>query len=593
MSRISQLEQQIRSANHAYAQGKPYLTDSEYHQLWRELRSLDPENPVLFHTSANPNNPNKVIHSQTVLSLNKAFDTRDLQIFLQRFKDLSTFELQPKLDGVALMLYFTPSGWQAVLAGDGKEGDDISWILNHVKEVPTYKNQSIISCEAIIQWEDWDSSLGANPRNVVSGLLNPSRKGIPEALSRVSLVDHNEILTYETLENEEQAQELLLKAFHDWSQLFPCDGVVIKVPDERRRLSAGHNNLYPHWAVAWKPPIQTAETTVREIHWNVSRSGRVIPQIEYEPVELCGTVNQFATGNNAEWTLMRAITKGSVIVVGKAGEIIPQILEVKSGHDTKAHDPSNPGFCPACGSSLEWSGVDLVCRGPECKPQIIKRLSHFYGFFGMDVKGIGESVIEELMENPEIYETLKEYPWALLDAESFQLSRELLSGLGHTRYQNLVDSVDQTSGQKNPAHFISALGYPKLGYKNALALLQEVKHGKADSKGKISAEAKDNFQLAMIDLAKALKQLRNFSLAPIPSPAEITFCITGALPLPRNEIIQELSSYGWKHVNSVSKNLDYLVLGELERETTKLRKAKELGIKILESDELPIFNQEA
>lgn len=585
MTRILELEQKIKLANEAYSIGKPYLTDEEYHKLWRELRDLDPLNESLFHTSRDPNYVNKVPHPQRILSLNKAFSSHDLRIFLQRFPS-EPLELQPKLDGVALMLYAAPNlEWQAILVGDGDRGDDISWILPHCKFLPTPEQPSL-SCEAVILNEDWDPSLGANQRNVVSGLLNPSRKSVGDALSRVSLIPHDSISSFiETPDSAESLAEQLLEILHKFSRTYPLDGIVLKVKDRGRRLKAGHNNIYPHWAIAWKPPIQTAETTVREIHWNVSRSGRIIPKVEYEPVQLCGTTNRFATGNNAEWIFKRSIVSGTKIVIGKAGEIIPQILEVIGSPGFYDGDNGPISKCPSCGSPLEWAGVDLICDSPNCKPQLIRRLSHFYGHFGMDLKTIGEAMIEDLLEDSDLYKTLLESPWALLDPYSFNILHLVREVWGFTRTENYLDSLEEISGSKNPAHFLSALGHPRLGYKSALSILQAYKE-QTPLRRKSSLES---FTKALSDYVVADPQLKNFKFSEIPSSSQITFCITGALPLGRSEVIEELASYGWKHVNSVSKNLSYLVLGDLEKETTKLRKARELGISILSPSDLPIF----
>lgn len=324
----SQLIKQISSANLAYAQNMPILTDTEYDKLWKELFKLDPENPILYHTTNNPHYANLAMHRYKIYGTQKAFNTEDLRPFFTRFGS-DHLILEPKYDGCAAVFYqgqdFAHD--KLILDGDGIKGQDVS---KHLPWLPFLERKAIISGELLIAWEDWNKDFGANPRNVVSGWMQRENLA-PELAMLVQFIPHNygELnQLYIFSGSFDHLNETLLSCYHQWSKLYPLDGIMIKVFDEDKRLITGNNGSFYHWSIAWKPPMQTKKTTVTDIIWNTSRAGKVIPTICYEPISLCGTTNSKATGNNAKWIQDRGIEIGSTIIVGKAGEIIPKILDV-------------------------------------------------------------------------------------------------------------------------------------------------------------------------------------------------------------------------------------------------------------------------
>lgn len=571
------LRRKIQLANDAYAKGVPFLTDYEYDLVWKQLYAIDPTNDALYHTARHEARDGYVKHQVPLLSLQKAFVTDDLKLFWQRYQDKDLL-LQPKYDGVAICLYQMRQGIRAVLAGDGQGGLDVTRHIPYM-QLPAVTGPRF-ECEALILWQDWQQSYGANPRNTVAGLLN--RKTLEDNKIPIKVVPHNSLSLPLRYQNLNDLNDALLATYAEWAKTYPMDGLVIKVASATLRLQAGHNGKFPLWAIAWKPPIQTAESVVTSIEWNISKTGRLIPTIIYEAVQLCYTSNTRATGNNAKWIKDRNIGPGAKIRVGKAGEIIPQVVEVISG----SSDTQLPEVCPMCNTELAYQEPHLVCEASDCVPQLAKQLLFFYSSAGLDIKSIGPALIDQLVQDETLYHLLKETRWALLEPDTFDISEKLRKLLSPGTYEKLLDSVMALDLELDPAKFIGGLGYKTLGSKRALVLLQLMK-GYNPSKIKISRDSLCLMPLAVADLLRAKQQLKHFTVKEVPKPAKVTYCITGELSEPRQEIIRLLEPYGWQFTNYVGKELTYMVVGHLDHETYKLTRAKAYGIKQITEDDLP------
>jgi len=571
-----ELIQKIKNANAAYSSGMPYLTDVEYDELWQQLHSLDPYNKVLYHTARDPKlGQNIHPHLYKIKGTHKAFNQKDLIPYLQRFGS-RTLILEPKYDGCAAVLYRQQEGhYKLILEGDGSAGRDIT---HHLKKmILTFFPLAINSVELIIRCEDWKDSYGSNPRNTVAGWL--ARKELPHS---ITIVPHNKSLTsikYTYDGNIENFSELLLSLHNKWKATYPIDGIMIKVKDSKLRLTSDtHPDVY-QWSLAWKPPIQTAETIVTDIEWNVSRKGRIIPTVIYEPVELCNTINSRATGNNAQWIRDRKLVRGAKIIVGKAGEIIPKIISVNSS----APYPSLiPEQCPVCGMGLLMQDKHLICTGNKCLPQLIKSLHYFYSDKGMDLKSIGEHMIADLIDNPLLYKILIDKPWALLSPEEFKIKTMIVNIWGEKRTSTYIHNLKELNNTKNLCHFISALGKPGLAYKTALKIYHALKGHNV--KSYIPSKAIKNFVDTFLLVNQVSSQI-NFTFLPVPQPPKMIYCITGTLTNPRNEMISYLEKYQWQISNQISKFVNILIVGD-EPGRIKITKAKELNIKTISESEL-------
>lgn len=604
---LEKLIQKISAANLAYSQDMPIYTDTEYDKLWQQLFKLDPENPVLYHTTNNPNYSNVAMHKYQIYGTQKAFNTDDLRPFLTRFgSDQLVFE--PKYDGCAAVFYRgqTEEENKLILSGDGIKGQDVSQHLPKIKS--TFGLKNMVSCELVIPWKTWNSDFGANPRNVVSGWAQRDNLD-PNLASKISVAIHDGGYLSEPYlftGDFDHLNEKLLSCYHQWSKIYPLDGIMIKVFDEEKRLIVGHSSTYYHWSIAWKPPMQTKKTTVTDIKWKTSRSGRVVPTVCYEPISLCGTTNSKATGNNAKWIKDRDLNVGSEIVVGKAGEIIPKILDVQKPPQKTPSDKRRSRFtdvpswaditaptadehalntpkinCPTCASSLSWKGVDLICTSPRCIAQLIQSIQYFYSDKGVDLKSIGEFMLGDILEQPKGYHVLSKHPYALLDPETFNLVDLLKKHWGEKRYQTYRDNLNNL--HVTPINFIAALGYDKLAYKSVLKLWYFVFENQP-IKG-VSKTAQQNFSEAYLTYQIASVGLKNFTFDPVPPVPKITYCITGKLSCSRSEMIAYLNDYGWAFSNQVSRYVDILILGD-EPGKTKTRKAKELNTLVISEDEI-------
>ena len=589
-----QLIDTILSHNHSYAKGLPVITDTEYDILWKKLHDIDPECPVLYHTGENSQLPfDQRAHRHQIYGTNKAFSMTDLKPFLTRFGSQELI-LEPKYDGCAGIFYKGLENDKLILEGNGLTGRDITHHLPCIN--PLRNPQSMESVEILIPNENWAASFGANPRNVVAGWINSKTFPIMEMASMVS---HNNgsLFHYYTYDgNLDTFYTQLLTLYSKWSLLYPLDGIMIKVANEKQRIITGNNGTSYNWSIAWKPPIQTAETIVTAIEWNVSRSGRVIPTVIYEPIELCGTTNKRVTGNNATWILEHGITVGCKIEVGKAGEIIPKIIRVveraKTPQDGQkvpfnggspasgtviatTHKPSLNTVlthCPICNTSLEWKALDLICPGISCIAQLTKSIAYFYSDKGMDIDGIGETRVYELLQNDTIRQVLSKKPWALLDPVNQHLWDLIKLIWGDKRSHNYLNALTKRQNQKNAINFIAALGLPKLAYKTAMKLFYYVTEGKKYPG--IAQISMASFSEAYVTYHKAKNDLPRFKFSPVPPLPDTMYCITGTLSLSRNGMITYLEKYGWQFSNAVSKQVKYLIVGDNPGKT-KMQAASE------------------
>jgi len=330
MSVPANLIDQLISANAAYAKGLPFLTDTAYDKLWQEIHAIDPSEPCLYHTGYDPTLPyNKLKHKHQIMGTQKAFNLEDLKPFFQRFGDEPLW-IEPKYDGCAAVYYAgeTKSQDKLILEGDGIIGADISRHLPYIS-IPYDFPQHMCSVELLIHKDAWKESMGANPRNTVAGWLNS--KDITLHNDIISAISHHHGPLKEPYNFDgdyDSLLELLLHCHQVWAKLYPIDGLMLKPQNEERRIISGNNGTVSNWSIAFKPPMTMKDTKVIDIEWNVSRTGRVIPTVIYEEIELCRTKNTRATGNNAKWLLDYDIRVGSIITVGKSGEIIPKIVAV-------------------------------------------------------------------------------------------------------------------------------------------------------------------------------------------------------------------------------------------------------------------------
>ena len=573
-----QLIKEISQANAAYASGLPFITDAEYDILWQQLYSVDPTNPILYHTAQTRSNlTGKSWHKQPIYGTNKAFNMEDLKPYLTRFGS-QLLKIEPKYDGCAAVITKsnTDLGMTITLEGDGQCGSDITHLYHSINLPSTLRHFQAV--ELLLPLAEWNPEYGANPRNVVAGWL--ARK-YEKPSAMITAISHNDgplFYDYQYVGDLESFGELLLGLYNDWSKIYPMDGLMIKVADEKARLIAGNNGQTNNWSIAWKPPIQVKETTVIDIEWNISRLGRLVPTVIYKSIELCGTINNRVTGNNAKWILDRGIAIGTTIIVGKAGEIIPKIITVKN-----PKIETLPIKCPKCNNFLDWEGVHLVCNGERCIAKLIVSIAYFYSQKGIKIDGVGEGIIEKLLMNEHCYSVLSTKPWALLDPLSYDFVPDIINTIGVTIYSNIAEQIFTMNNQCHMAHFVAGLGLPGLAYKSALRLCQYLKTGQINIH--ITDMAKQSFVNAATIYTSAIKEMKNFSFASLPSTAKAIYCITGTLSYSRDAMVELLNAYGYEFSDSVTRETNYLVVGQ-DPGKIKIDKATKYNIPQISEEQL-------
>ena len=250
-----------------------------------------------------------------------------------------------------------------------------------------------------------------------------------------------------------------------------------------------------------------------------------------------------------------------------------------------------PTVCPTCGDFLHWEGVHLICNGVNCIAQKIVSIAYFYSNKGIKVDGIGEAMIEKLLNHEQCYNVLIAKPWALLDMFSYDIMHSVIDVLGETIFANIINELNLINETKNMSHFIAGLGIQGLAYKSALKLCQYIKSG-ASIKN-VPAKAVANFPAAAMLYQEATAEMQVFKFASIPSPAKAKYCITGSLSMSRDAMIELLDDYSFGFSAAVTMDTNYLIVGE-EPGKTKINKAISYNIpQITEAQLMKIIKEKS
>ena len=646
--RIKELTEQLNEANHRYyVLDDPTMPDFEYDRLLRELENLEAEYPEF----ALPDSPTKrvggealskfekVNHPVSLMSLQDVFSLEELDDFLEKIlqDDPNTeFTVEPKIDGLSVSLEYENGVFvRGATRGDGEVGEDVTENLKTIYSIPmTIPNapaRLIVRGEVYMPKKSFEKlnaaqekegkPLFANPRNAAAGSLRQldpkiaAKRGLDILIFNVQLAEgvsfqtHAESLEYlqklqfkvipwTTLRSVNAINEQILSINENREHL-PCDidGAVIKVNDLSLRESLGATAKFPRWAAAYKYPPEIKPTVVEDIVVQVGRTGVLTPKAVVRPVRLAGTTVTNATLHNQDFISQRDIRIGDTVLIRKAGEIIPEILEVDL---SKRPDNSNayflPSVCPICGAPTmrDEDGAFLRCTGVACPAQLSRNISHFVSRDAMDIEGLGASIVEALIEKGLLKSAADIYYLTLDDVKS-------LWQKGDTAAKKLLTAIENSKTQ-DLSRLIYALGIRQVGAKTGKSLASYF--GSMD--GLVNATVEDLTQVPDIgeitalsifewfrqEQSKAiLEKLRNAdvnfeSLHQVTDArfAGLTFVLTGALSkFTREEATARIEDFGGKASGSVSKKTSYVVVGE--NAGSKERKAKELGIPILTEDE--------
>lgn len=648
-ARIAALRAEIARHNALYYDhAAPEISDREFDALLRELQDLEAAHPGL----ADGASPTRTVggrplgefapaaHMAPMQSLDNTYSPDELREFVARVRKLAEgraihFTVEPKVDGVAIsLLYENGRLARAATRGDGTTGDDVTQNIRTISNIPhalrgphpglvevrgeIYLPKSTFA-ELNARRDEEGLPAFANPRNAAAGSLKQldpavtaSRKlagifygtgawegteppatgrGVFAALEAWGLPVSEKILEGSDAGSVVDAVEKLGELRHGFA--YDTDGAVVKLDSMALRREFGSTAKAPRWAIAYKYEPERAETRLLGITVQVGRTGTLTPVAELGPVFVSGSTVSRATLHNEEEIQRKDIRIGDLVVVEKAGEVIPAIVEAKKALRTGCEQPFHmPAACPSCGGPVHKEGVAWKCPNPGCPAQLRRRIEHFASKNAMDIEGLGEALVDQLASAG----LLKKIP------DIYSLEKTALLGLdrmGEKSASNLLAAVD-ASRSRPLWRLLNGLGIPHIGTASARDLASHFHTLGAlasapveallsiHSIGDVMAEAIHAWfqNPANAALLAALRSSGlNFGERDEPSApagnrlAGTTWVLTGTLSVPREEAADTIRRLGGKVVGSVSKKTTHLLAGE--EAGSKLEKARELGVPVL------------
>ena len=646
--RINELTELLTEANYRYyVLDDPHMLDFEYDHLLRELEDLEKTHPE-FAREDSPTRRvggqaltqfEKVVHPVPLMSLQDVFSQEELEDFLTKAmasEPNSVFSVEPKIDGLSVALEYVDGKFvRGATRGDGNVGEDVTENLKTIHSIPiTLENapaRLIVRGEVFMpkksfhklnqRQEEAGKPLFANPRNAAAGSLRQldpkvaASRGLDIYIFNIQLAEGVEFTTHS--ESLDYLEKLKFKVIphkslqsvqavvdhvawiNDSREDLTCDidGAVIKVEDLAARERLGATAKFPRWAAAYKYPPEIKPTVVEDIIVQVGRTGVLTPKAVVRPVRLAGTTVTNATLHNQDFITQRDIRIGDTVLIRKAGEIIPEILEVELAKRPEGTIPySLPDRCPVCAAPVERDpdGVFLRCTGTECPAQLGRIISHFVSRDAMDIEGLGSAIVDSLIERQLIRSPGDIYELQLEDIASLWKS-------GTTAAKKLLQAIEASKDQ-DLARLIYALGIRQVGVKTGKVLAATF--GSLDALMAASTEeltAVEDVGAITADFIYTwfrqeqsqhmIQKLRdagvNFTSKRVIADnrfAGKTFVLTGALSkFTREEASEKIELLGGKVSGSVSRKTAFVVVGE--NAGSKERKARELGIAILTEDE--------
>lgn len=650
-----------------YNEDKPLISDMEYDALMRELKQLEQEYPELLKNEENGESSptekiggtasekfSKVRHRVPMLSLSNTYNISEIEDFDKRIKKIILSEnvknhsqeleyiLELKLDGLSISLIYENGVLiQAVTRGDGQIGEDVTENIMEIKTIPKKlkKNVSLeVRGEIILpissfnrinqEREDDGEDVFANPRNAASGtirqldktivaergldcylyyLVNAENYGINTHLESIEYIQKLGFKTTKIFEKYTDFKELeksIDKWHNDRKKLdYETDGLVIKVNNFALYETLGYTTKSPRWAIAYKFPAEQVKTKLMDVTFQVGRTGVITPVAELEAVNLSGSVVKRASLHNFDEIRRKDIKIGDNVIVEKAAEIIPQVVNVvfddRTGQEIEIQEPTN---CPVCNSELthEEGLVALKCHNPLCPEKVKRQIAYFVSRDAMNISGLGDKIVEKFIELGKIKTIVDIY-----SLEKYREELENLEKMGQKSVDNLINSIE-SSKNRDFSKVLYALGIPFVGKFNANLLTKTFKNIENLKNQSIQnllavkgigdkvAVAVNTFlndennwkiitDLQNIGLQFAVDETNSEEIADNPIKDK-NFLATGKLEkYKRNDIKDIILSKGGNYLSAVSKNLDFLIAGE--KAGSKLEKAEKLGVRVLTEDE--------
>ncbi|MDX6627173.1 MAG: ligase [Solirubrobacterales bacterium] len=655
--RAAELRERLDHHNRLYyVLDEPEVGDDVYDELLNELREIEAEHPGLLA----PDSPTQrvgapplerfepVQHLEAMLSLGNARNEEELRGWENRLAnylkrlDITASEFsyttEPKIDGLAISLTYEDGVLvRGATRGDGRIGEDVTQNLRTIGSVPLripdapelieVRGEAYLPIAAFKALNERRAEAGeptfANPRNSAAGSIRQLDPALARerplstwiygigAVRGVDLATHMDEVEWLADKGfkvnpgteHHQGVESVVKRCHWWEERretldYEIDGVVVKVDEKALWRELGVVGREPRWAIAWKFPPTTAMTTMKQVVWNVGRTGHLVPFAMLEPVHVGGVTVSTATLHNEEDLERKDVREGDEVVVMRAGDVIPQVVSPKLPRkNPRARKPKPPVKCPACGTETikaEGSVFTICPNRTGCPGQSFQHVKHFVSKGAMDIDGLGEKQASVFLKQGLIADVAGIYD--LTEERLVELDR-----FGETSARNLVAAID-TSRQRPFKRVLYALGLPGVGYVTAEALADHF--GSIDELHEADPERIEEVEgvgpIMAVQIAESLADEPTWALVEklkekglrleadeserrqAGGPLEgKTVVLTGTLPeLTREEAAALVKSAGGKVTNSVSKKTDYVVAGE--NPGSKLAKAEKLGSEVLD-----------
>lgn len=647
-SEYEQLCKQAEQHNfNYYVLDDPTIEDDEYDRLMRRIKEIEAENPEIVSESSPTqhvggyaiNTFEKVTHEVQMGSLQDVFSKGELYEFDERVKKAvgkAVYCVEPKIDGLSVSLEYKDGIFtRGSTRGDGFVGEDITKNLKTIKSIPMELNEKIpfieVRGEVYMPKADFeklvrkqlenDEQPAKNPRNAAAGSLRQkdsrvtASRGLDifvfnlqriegreltchsESLDYMKSLGFNVIDGYKTFDNIEDAVSRIMEIGENrQSYSYDIDGAVIKVDNFELRNELGSTAKVPKWAVAFKYPPEEKETKLLDIEINVGRTGALTPVAVFEPVWLAGTTVSRAVLHNQDYIDSKDIRIGDIIAVRKAGDIIPEVVRSVS-HAENSEPFVIPHICPVCHGKAERAEDEAVirCVNIDCPAQLLKNIEHFASRPAMNIDGLGEAVVKQLVENKLINTVADLYTLQQQDIE-------MLPGFAKVSASKLIANIEN-SKTNSPDRLLFALGIKGIGQKNAQLLMKHF--GSIEKLSETSPEeisAVENFGDILANniftalhephMTELIERLKSYGVNTVYQSdvksdklAGLTFVITGTLPdMTRDEAKTLIEQNGGKCSGSVSKKTSYVLAGE--EAGSKLTKAQQLGVTVISQQQL-------
>lgn len=647
-SEYEQLCKQAEQHNfNYYVLDDPTIEDDEYDRLMRRIKEIEAENPEIVSESSPTqhvggfaiNTFEKVTHEVQMGSLQDVFSKGELYEFDERVKKAvgkAVYCVEPKIDGLSVSLEYKDGVFvRGSTRGDGFVGEDITKNLKTIKSIPMVLCEKIpfieVRGEVYMPKADFeklvrkqlenDEQPAKNPRNAAAGSLRQkdsrvtASRGLDifvfnlqriegreltchsESLDYMKSLGFNVIDGYKTFDNIEDAVSRIMEIGENrQSYSYDIDGAVIKVDDFELRNELGSTAKVPKWAVAFKYPPEEKETKLLDIEINVGRTGALTPVAVFEPVWLAGTTVSRAVLHNQDYIDSKDIRIGDIIAVRKAGDIIPEVVRSVS-HAENSEPFVIPHICPVCHGKAERAEDEAVirCVNIDCPAQLLKNIEHFASRPAMNIDGLGEAVVKQLVENRLISTVADLYSLQQQDLE-------MLPGFAKVSASKLIANIEN-SKTNSPDRLLFALGIKGIGQKNAQLLMKHF--GSIEKLSETSSEeisAVENFGDILANsiftalhephMTELIERLKSYGVNTVYQSdvksdklAGLTFVITGTLPdMTRDEAKTLIEQNGGKCSGSVSKKTSYVLAGE--EAGSKLTKAQQLGVTVISQQQL-------